>query len=287
MNLQQLKCFVEVAKTLSFTKAGKNLYISQTAVTNHIHHLEDELGFLLFERTKQKVVLTDKGKIFLHGARKMLAVDQECHQMIELLNHEKIGKLRIGYLRGLEECLMIDIFQKFYQKHEFVELEFYRHSRQTIETMLQQHQLDCIFTSRIGHTQQIFAEEFDHFLVAVYPFVAVMKKNHFLSKKKRLSYFEVKNQTNIIMDTTDPAFLSSDLDVILMQLLFHDDTAILADFIKNYGIFHRYLSFVPLDTSEQTFQIYFVWRKNDQNEVLQALISQLKEGGQIHDFKDR
>lgn len=48
MNIQQLKCFVEVSKTLNFTKASQNLFISQTAVSNHIKHLEETLGFHLF-----------------------------------------------------------------------------------------------------------------------------------------------------------------------------------------------------------------------------------------------
>lgn len=52
MNLQQLKCFITVANTLNFTQAGQRLFLSQTAVTNHIHHLEAEIGFQLFERTR-------------------------------------------------------------------------------------------------------------------------------------------------------------------------------------------------------------------------------------------
>ncbi|UTY40385.1 LysR family transcriptional regulator [Allocoprobacillus halotolerans] len=64
MNIQQLKCFVEVAKTLHFTKTAQNLFISQTAVTNHIKHLEETLGFDLFIRTKKNVHLTQKGEFF-------------------------------------------------------------------------------------------------------------------------------------------------------------------------------------------------------------------------------
>ena len=46
MNIQQLKCFVEVSKTLNFTKASQNLFISQTAVSNHIKHLEKSFKLL-------------------------------------------------------------------------------------------------------------------------------------------------------------------------------------------------------------------------------------------------
>ena len=65
MNIQQLKCFVEVSKTLNFTKASQNLFISQTAVSNHIKHLEETLGFHLFIRNKKHVQLTQQGEIFL------------------------------------------------------------------------------------------------------------------------------------------------------------------------------------------------------------------------------
>ncbi len=53
MNIQQLKCFVEVSKTLNFTKASQNLFISQTAVSNHIKHLEENTWFS-FVYKKQK-----------------------------------------------------------------------------------------------------------------------------------------------------------------------------------------------------------------------------------------
>ena len=65
MNLNQLNCFLKVAENLSFTKAAEQLYISQTAVTNHIKNLENEIGFLLFERNKKRVELTKEGVQFL------------------------------------------------------------------------------------------------------------------------------------------------------------------------------------------------------------------------------
>lgn len=113
MNIQQLKCFVEVSKTLNFTKASQNLFISQTAVSNHIKHLEETLGFHLFIRNKKHVQLTQQGKIFLKSALKVLEANQECYQTIQYLHHENFGQLRIGYLKGIEHCIMIKNIQNF------------------------------------------------------------------------------------------------------------------------------------------------------------------------------
>lgn len=57
MNLHSLRYFVEVAKTLSFTKASKNLFISQPGISQQIHLLEKQLGVALLNRTTRKVEL--------------------------------------------------------------------------------------------------------------------------------------------------------------------------------------------------------------------------------------
>ena len=64
MTTNQLKYFITAAETLSFTEAGKLHYISQTAITQHIQSLEEQLGVKLFAREKKRVHLTPAGEIF-------------------------------------------------------------------------------------------------------------------------------------------------------------------------------------------------------------------------------
>ena len=77
MNLRQLKYFVTLAETLSFTKTAQVFYISQTAVTQQIKSLESQLGVPLFRRTKRKVELTSAGAVFLPEAREILEKTQK------------------------------------------------------------------------------------------------------------------------------------------------------------------------------------------------------------------
>ena len=72
MNSRQLEYFLAVAHELNFTKAAESMYVSQTAVTQQIKALEEQLGVSLFERTKKKLVETSAGIVFLEEARLVL-----------------------------------------------------------------------------------------------------------------------------------------------------------------------------------------------------------------------
>ena len=65
MNISQIKYFIAVAETKSFTKAGQQNYISQTAISQQMQLLEDELGCKLIDRSIRPLKLTNAGKTFL------------------------------------------------------------------------------------------------------------------------------------------------------------------------------------------------------------------------------
>lgn len=69
MELRQLKYFLMVAKTLSFSEAAKRLYITQGTLSQQIKQLEDELGFQLFSKTSHSVALTEAGEKLLPAAK--------------------------------------------------------------------------------------------------------------------------------------------------------------------------------------------------------------------------
>ena len=65
MNDLQIDYFLAVARNLSFTKTAEEMYVSQPAISRHISHLEKELGFALFDRSKKTTQLTPAGGLFL------------------------------------------------------------------------------------------------------------------------------------------------------------------------------------------------------------------------------
>ena len=64
MNERQISCFLSVARHLSFSKASRELFISQPAISHHIQMLEKELDTRLFLRSTIAVELTPAGQVF-------------------------------------------------------------------------------------------------------------------------------------------------------------------------------------------------------------------------------
>ena len=96
MTTNQLKYFVTAATCLNFTEAGKQHYISQTAITQHIHALEEQLNVKLFTREKRKVALTPAGKVFLEEARAILERTRIAIEKTEKAAQGDAGSISIG-----------------------------------------------------------------------------------------------------------------------------------------------------------------------------------------------
>ena len=77
MELRHLRYFVAVAEALSFRKAARRLSVSAAALSQQIADLENELGLKLLSRNSRRVELTEVGRVFLGGARRMLGTAQE------------------------------------------------------------------------------------------------------------------------------------------------------------------------------------------------------------------
>lgn len=72
MELTQLRYFIRLAEVLNFTEASKQLFITQSTLSQSIRQTESELGTPLFERIGKKVYLTDAGQAFLPYARQSI-----------------------------------------------------------------------------------------------------------------------------------------------------------------------------------------------------------------------
>src|SRR4026208_2279072 len=72
MELRHLRYFIAVAEEENVSRAALKLHVSQPALSRQIRDLEEELGFLLLERSAKSVRLTDAGRVFLNEARAVL-----------------------------------------------------------------------------------------------------------------------------------------------------------------------------------------------------------------------
>nr|WP_314278407.1 LysR family transcriptional regulator [uncultured Peptostreptococcus sp.] len=79
MDIKQLEAFVAVAKNQSFSKAAKELYLTQPTISSHIQNLENEMQTCLFNRNNKSISLTDSGHILFNHA---IAILNDCNRAI-------------------------------------------------------------------------------------------------------------------------------------------------------------------------------------------------------------
>ena len=77
MNLKQLEAFVQIADSGSFSKAAKELYLTQPTISAHISSLEKELNTRLFVRNTKDVRLSDSGAVLYDYAKQMIALQKK------------------------------------------------------------------------------------------------------------------------------------------------------------------------------------------------------------------
>ena len=95
-NVHQLKVFLAVADTLSFTRAAERVFLTQSAVSHQMANLERELGCQLVERRGRSIGLTPAGRALAQHARRVFATIEEATIAARQAAQPGLGRLRIG-----------------------------------------------------------------------------------------------------------------------------------------------------------------------------------------------
>ncbi|ENU4316754.1 LysR family transcriptional regulator [Acinetobacter baumannii] len=122
-NLDDLKAFIVVAQTRSFTKAAGQLGVSQSALSYTLKMLEQRLGIKLLNRTTRSVSLTQEGEQLLNDIEPLITgIEQKLYNLNEFRDSPR-GKLRINGTEISLNFLLWDKLSKFSQDHPNIQLE--------------------------------------------------------------------------------------------------------------------------------------------------------------------
>jgi DNA-binding transcriptional LysR family regulator len=137
MELRHIRYFVAAAEELSLRRAANRLRVSQPALSLQISDLEDELGLKLFERNSRGVELTEAGRAFLLGGRRVLAAaKQAIAQAQEAANGER-GRLVIGSIGPLTSSFLPVALARFREQRPLVEATaLHMNNRAQVEAVL-------------------------------------------------------------------------------------------------------------------------------------------------------
>ncbi|KPK12743.1 MAG: hypothetical protein AMJ68_00635 [Acidithiobacillales bacterium SG8_45] len=115
MDIDLLRTFLEVHRTRHFGRAAENLYLSQSAISARIRHLEDQVGTPLFTRDRNDIRLTAVGKRLLPHAESIVTAWHRARQEVTL-GADMEQSLSVGGTPSMWDILMQDWLQQIYQK---------------------------------------------------------------------------------------------------------------------------------------------------------------------------
>lgn len=138
----RLNVFVEVARHLSFTKAARELFISQPAITKHIQELENIYKVQLFNRIGGKISLTPQGEIFLKHTNEILAQYKLLANEMELVIEQFSGELKIGASTTIAQYLIAPLLADFIVRFPQVKVSLFTGNSEQIEDALENKKID-------------------------------------------------------------------------------------------------------------------------------------------------
>jgi len=137
-----LRYFVAVAETENVSRAALKLHVSQPALSRQIRDLEEEIGFLLLERTAKAVKLTEAGRVFLNDARELLRqVDQAVRKARAIAKAEPT-ELHVGYSPTAVAHLLPKALRAFQRAMPQIQLRLHDLGFETILGRLRDRKLD-------------------------------------------------------------------------------------------------------------------------------------------------
>lgn len=159
IKLEQYKIFNEAASTLSFSLAARNLFISQSAVSQTIHALEKELHTQLFIRQSKGVTLTKEGELLYAKISQALSLITSAENQIIGQHELTQGELLIGAGDTLSEKYIMPYLVKFHHLYPSVTIKMINRTSLEIIELLKNGQIELGFVNMPLHEETITIHE--------------------------------------------------------------------------------------------------------------------------------
>ena len=149
MNLKQLEAFVQVAEGGSFSKAAKQLFLTQPTISAHISSLEKELNARFFVRNTKEVKLSDDGKELYRYARQMIDLQKKIEERFETGKSESKHLITIAASTIPAQYLLPEILMKFNERYPKEQVKLLETDSSQVVTKIIDHMVDVGFTGTV------------------------------------------------------------------------------------------------------------------------------------------
>lgn len=251
-NLSAYRIFYAVAKSGNISKAARELYISQPAISKSIQKLEEGLGCRLFVRSSRGVMLTEEGELmysFVKDAFETLAVgEQKLYRMVEL----GIGYLKIGVSSALCKHLLLPCLKEFIRRFPHISISIYCQSTNETLKLLEEDKIDI---GLVGRPENMKNLQFDFLREIEDVFVATKDYLRNLEARGVPQGYILQNATLMLLDKNNMTRQYIDQYFQRQQIQIQDsihisDMDLLIDFAKiGVGVACVIRSFVERELS--------------------------------------
>lgn len=193
MDVQQIKNFLVLCETLNFRKAAEQINIVQPALSRQIQLLENEIGVLLFNRSKRAVILTEAGIFFQKETDRILQDLNKTIIRTAQLHNGEAGEIRVTHASSAMNTVVPSFLVKV--KHKWPNLKTIAQETSNFQ------QIEMLLTRKtdLGIAPNILVPpEINSKILYKENFVLILPRNHSLSKKKFTDLSVLKNETFIL-----------------------------------------------------------------------------------------
>ncbi|MGE5412017.1 MAG: LysR substrate-binding domain-containing protein [Clostridiales bacterium] len=186
VSLVQLSYIIAVDNYRHFATAAQKCFVTQPTLSMQVQKLEDELGILIFDRSKFPVTPTDIGKAVIEQARKVLQETARISDIISIHSKEISGVFRVGVIPTIAPYLLPLFLESFLENYPKVDLVIDEIQTHQILEKLRKEEIDVGLMAT-----PLYQNDLTENPLYYEPFVAYVPPGHRLYKKKKIAAGEL------------------------------------------------------------------------------------------------
>jgi len=194
VTLRQMRVFAAVARHLSFTRAAQEMHLTQSAVSQQVSLLEDEVGMPLFEQIGRKIRLAPAGTELLRYATQVTELLREAGETLAAMRGLKRGVLKLGAV-STAKYFAPTLLSAFAPAYPEVTIKFTVANREEIVKLLGANELDLVIMGRPPRELDTTAEPF-----ARHPLVIIAAPDHPLTRRRHIPLKSLTRESFIIRE---------------------------------------------------------------------------------------
>lgn len=221
VTITQLEYVVAVDTYRHFANAADKCMVTQPTLSMQIKKLEEYLGVIIFDRSKQPVMPTDVGKLIVEQARNILRETAKLENIAKGYHKNVSGRLNIGIIPTLAPYLLPLFIGRMMERHPGVKLNIKELTTAEIIRELKKDEIDVGILSTPLHEENIHEDPLFYEEIKIYT-----QFGHPLSKKKNVDPAEIAHRTDAWMLTNGNCFRNQVVNLCKNQYSSQDEEQI-------------------------------------------------------------